>query len=255
MDLNNKNVAFVAGFGGIGYEFCKELMTRNLANLAVLDIADNPTALQNLQSINKATQVFFVRIDVGDKDLIRKSIKEVINRMKFIDVLVNGAGIVRDRNVDLTISVNLTGLIHTTMEVLPYMDKRKGGRGGIIANIASVYGLEPCASHAVYTASKFGVVGFTRSISDSFYYNLTGVAVMTLCPGLTKTPLIKEVLSNDTFDYSGELSQKIIDAEMQNAEDCGKNFVKAIESNENGAIWIADRGTLQKAEPKIFWRP
>jgi len=31
MDLNNKNVAFVAGFGGIGYEFCKELMTRNLA--------------------------------------------------------------------------------------------------------------------------------------------------------------------------------------------------------------------------------
>jgi len=216
--------------------------------------------------------VFFVRIDVGDKDLIRKSVKEVINRMKFIDVLVNGAGIVRDRNVDLTISVNLTGLIHTTMEVLPYMDKRKGGRGGIIANIASVYGLEPCASHAVYTASKFGVVGFTRSISvilydlqfrfikifvfkDSFYYNLTGVAVMTLCPGLTKTPLIKEVLSNDTFDYSGELSQKIIDAEMQNAEDCGKNFVKAIESNENGAIWIADRGTLQKAEPKIFWRP
>lgn len=78
-------------------------------------------------------------------------------------------GVMADRNIELTININLIGLINTTMEALPYMDKTQKGRGGLILNIASSLGLEPCGAIAIYSASKFGVVGFTRCLAVCYF--------------------------------------------------------------------------------------
>lgn len=136
--------------------------------MVVLDVMENPKAIQTLQSMNAKTKVVYMKFDVTDKNSIKTTFSQIVSMIKHIDVLVNGAGVIADRNVEFTINVNLIGLINTTLEVLPYMDKTKGGRGGVILNIASVLGLEPCSPIAVYSASKFGVVGFTRSLSVGF---------------------------------------------------------------------------------------
>lgn len=128
---------------------------------------ENPQALQLLQSMNKKTKVTYIKCDVTSKASIKNAIDQVVKLLRYIDVLVNGAGVIADRNVEFTIGVNLIGLINTTMEAMPYMDKSQKGRGGVILNIASVLGLEPCPPIAVYSASKFGVVGFTRSLAVS----------------------------------------------------------------------------------------
>lgn len=128
---------------------------------------ENPKAIQALQAMNTKTKVMYLKFDVTDKMSIKNTITQIVNIMKYIDVLVNGAGVIADRRIEMTININLIGLINTTMEALPYMDKSQKGRGGVIVNIASVLGLEPCPPIAVYSASKFGVVGFTRSLAVS----------------------------------------------------------------------------------------
>lgn len=140
--------------------------------LVVLDVVENTIAVQTLQTMNPKTKVLYMKFDVTNKTSIKNTISQVVGIIKYIDVLVNGAGVIADRNVELTINVNLIGLINTTMEALPYMDKAQKGRGGVLLNIASVLGLEPCSPIAVYSASKFGVVGFTRSLSVSIVSSL-----------------------------------------------------------------------------------
>lgn len=67
-----------------------------------------------------------------------------------------------------------------------------GGRGGIVVNIASILGLQPLAGCPVYVGTKHFVVGFDRSFGTPLFFNRTGIKVLTMCPGVTDTPLISE---------------------------------------------------------------
>ncbi|XP_037828558.1 alcohol dehydrogenase-like [Lucilia sericata] len=255
MDLSGKNVVFVAGLGGIGFEACKILMTKNLAYLVVLDVIENPKAIQTLEAINPQTKVIYMKFDVTDKTCIKNTFNQIVSVMKFIDVLINGAGVILDRNIELAVNINLIGLINTTMEALPYMDKMQKGRGGVLMNIASVVGLEPSPAVAIYSATKFGVVGFTRSLSDPYYYNRTGVAVTSICPGVTESPMSKNPKISDTFDYSKPLTEKFFSAPSQPASVCAEHLVKIIEMAENGSMWISSLGEMTKVEHKVHWTP
>lgn len=73
------------------------------------------------------------------------------------------------RTLAVFFSIQQTGLIHTTLLALPHMDKSQHGRGGVICNIGSVYGLEPAPATPVYSAAKHGVVGWTRSLAVCTY--------------------------------------------------------------------------------------
>lgn len=130
---------------------------------------ENVSAIRTLAAINPRTVVIYKKFDITDKAVIKNTFDEIVKTVQYIDVLINGAGVILDRNIELAININLTGLINTTMEALPYMDKTQKGRGGVLLNIASVLGLEPSPAVAVYSATKFGVIGFTRSLSVNIY--------------------------------------------------------------------------------------
>lgn len=70
------------------------------------------------------------------------------------------------------------------------MGKDKGGKGGVIINIASILGLQESPAAPVYTGTKHFVVGFSRSLGDSYHFNRTGVKIVTMCPGVTYTGLV-----------------------------------------------------------------
>jgi len=110
-----------------------------------------------------------------------------------IDVLVNCAGTgVMDpfeeltlEDIDRTIDVNLKGTIYAVKQVFPYMQEK----GGNIINISSMSGIRgiphPCNVNGIYTASKFGVNGFSECMQK--YLAPKGILVTTLCPGSTDT--------------------------------------------------------------------
>ncbi|CAD6992661.1 alcohol dehydrogenase 2 [Ceratitis capitata] len=255
MGLSGKNVIFVGGLGFIGYEACKQLMAKNMASFFVFDVLDKPENIKALQALNPKTKVYYTKFDITSKQSIKSALADVVAKVKYIDALINGAGILTDPNVELTMNINLIGLINTTLEALPLMDKNKQGRGGVIVNIASVLGLEPCPPAAVYCASKFGVMGFSRSIGDPYYYNITGVAVVTFCPGLTETPLKNNIGSKYTFEYSKKISEELNSTKTQKPEVCGAHLAQVVESHENGGIYISNQGTLAKVTPTVYWQP
>ena len=131
-------------------------------------------------------------VDVTDEDQVRRVVADTLTRFARIDILVNNAGIMRKAYVkdmsaelwDAVVDVNLKATFLCSKAVLPAMIERRSGR---IINIASIAGKvgEPTAS--AYSAAKWGVIGFTRSLAlEVAQYD---ILVNAICPGPIPTAL------------------------------------------------------------------
>jgi len=144
----------------------------------ILDRVENPTAIAELKAINAKVTVTFYPYDVTvPVTETAKLLKTIFAKLKTVDILINGAGILDDHQIERTIAINFTGLVNTTTAIMEFWDKRKGGPGGVICNICSVTGFNSIHQVPVYSASKAAVVSFTSSLAVSeetgipFYYH------------------------------------------------------------------------------------
>lgn len=111
-----------------------------------------------------------------------------------VDVLINNAGIcptgplaeTTERTIRLTLDVNLIGPMLGMQAALPLMREH----GGSIVNISSTAGLAGYADRVPYAASKWGLIGASRSVAREF--GTYGIRVNTICPGAVDTPMISE---------------------------------------------------------------
>lgn len=76
------------------------------------------------------------------------------------------------------------------------MSLENNGKGGTIMNIASICGLSPFFNLPAYTASKYAIVGYTRSLADKILEPKFGIRFILICPGVTETSLLKFVNSD-----------------------------------------------------------
>jgi ketoreductase len=136
--------------------------------------------------------------DVGEKEDIRRVVAAAVERFGTIDVLVNnagrsGGGVTAEIADELwfdVINTNLNSVFLTTREVLNAGGMREKSRGRII-NIASTAGKQGVVLGAPYSASKHGVVGFTKALGNELAP--TGITVNAVCPGYVETPMAQRV--------------------------------------------------------------
>ena len=144
--------------------------------------------------------------------------KEIIDEFGKIDVLVNNAGITKDtlflrmkeEDFKSVIDVNLVGTFNVTKQVVPYMTKARQGR---IINLASVVGVSGNAGQANYSASKAGIIGFTKSLAKELASR--NILVNAVAPGFIKTDMtnvLKEeqkqaILNNVPLRREGEAKE------------------------------------------------
>ncbi|MEU1433720.1 3-oxoacyl-ACP reductase FabG [Streptomyces sp. NPDC005786] len=137
-------------------------------------------------------------LDVRDAEAVRAFVRAAVERFGAIDVLVNnagrsGGGVTADIPDELwedVIETNLTSVFRLTREVLTTGGLRHRDRGRII-NIASTAGKQGVVLGAPYSASKHGVVGFTKALGNELAP--TGITVNAVCPGYVETPMAQRV--------------------------------------------------------------
>lgn len=218
-------VAIVTGAGrGMG-KATAEAMAKEGARIAVVDISDQRVK-DSADGINKAGgQAIPIRVDVSNSDEVKEAVGTVLEQFGRVDILVNNAGIGQVENFldgneerwDRIIAVNLRGPVILSRAVLDGMVERKRGK---IINIASIAGLIPCNGQVVYSASKGGLVAFTRSLAAEMAPH--HININAICPGHVETPLFakgRELLPPHLMPYYRQLESGIPWGRMGLAED------------------------------------
>ena len=191
-DLEGKKALITGASGGIGKEIAKVLIEHN-AEICIS--GRNHEELNALKkSLGKKCHV--VTCDLSKKDEIIELIKKADEFMGYIDILVNNAGITKD-NIFLRMSenewedvlnVNLNSTFNILKLITKGMVKRKYGR---IINISSVVGVTGGAGQVNYSASKAGLIGLTKSLSQEIATR--NITVNCIAPGFIETPMTEKL--------------------------------------------------------------
>jgi len=188
MSFNNKTIVITGGANGIGAS-CAEIFYKAGAKVCILDIDEQGQELADELGNNAQ----YISCDVSKKKEVQAAIKQIINKVGDIDVLINNAGIQRYSTVtetseaewDLVMTVNLKSAFLCSKYVIPSMQKNEQG---CIINVASVQSFISQNNVAPYTTSKTALLGLTRSIAVDYGPKIRCVAV---CPGTVDTPMLR----------------------------------------------------------------
>lgn len=242
MDLKNKTVVVTGGAVGIGYEI-SDIYLQNGAKLTILldiDEKQGQEAAKTLNSKHGNNKAIFYKCDVTkDLDVLWK---KITNTHKYVDVLVNNAGILNDTLVKKTIDINVLALIEWALKGWEHMRSDKSGKGGTIINLASIYGFRIDQFLPVYQASKFAVMGFTKSLGHEYNYDRSGVRVVAICPGFTKTKLTADPKTWDDQSITEDFSVFIKKQQWQEVDSVGKAALDIFKSADSGTAWLIEGG-------------
>jgi len=164
------------------------------ANIVIADLVTEAKAAEVITAIKKlGGEVLFVRTDVSDEASVRAMAAQAIDRFGRVDILVNNAGIFTEslledmpiEDWDRVVNTNLRGTFLCTRVLIGQMLERGDGR---IINIASQLGQIGGGAVAHYSASKAGVIGFTKALAREV--SRRGVLVNAIAPGPIETPLL-----------------------------------------------------------------
>ncbi|MBI2217599.1 MAG: SDR family NAD(P)-dependent oxidoreductase [Candidatus Rokubacteria bacterium] len=185
-------VALVTGGGrGIGRE-CVLALARKACAVAAAARTRSEVDRVAKEASALGVRTLAVEVDVTDAAQVERAVREVMDALGPVDVLVNNAGIAdsapftrTDRELwERHLRVNVTGPYLLTQAVLPGMLARRWGR---VINIASLAGLYGAAYVTAYVASKHALVGFTRALA--LEVSGKGITVNAICPGYVATDL------------------------------------------------------------------
>ncbi|MGX9937684.1 SDR family oxidoreductase [Advenella kashmirensis] len=194
MNLQGRRVLITAGGSGIGLAMA-HVFTKAGAAVFVTDI--NESALKTLKS--QLPQVHAVTADAGNERDVVRSVEQAVQALGGLDILINNAGIagptgpVEDITLaewENTLRINITGQFLYVQNALPHL--RKGTHPAIV-NLSSAAGRLGFAGRTPYSASKWAVIGFTRSLANEL--GPDGIRVNAICPGAVDGPRIQQVIS------------------------------------------------------------
>jgi len=200
MLLEGKNALVTGGSQGIGAAASLEL-AREGANVCLTYRKHDTEAKKYADEIREmGRKALAVKCDISSFAEAESVVKKAVDEFGGLDILVNNAGMnwdgvswkMSEEQWDRVIEVNLKGYFNFTRQVAPIFKNQKYGK---IINITSINGLRGKFGQSNYSASKAGIIGFTKAVAKelgAFNVNVNAVA-----PGLIETTMLKESDSRD----------------------------------------------------------
>ncbi len=193
MSLQGKNVIVTGGTGGIGRAMIEYFASKG-ANIVFSYNKDIDTAQMLENSLcRENSRIKSFQLNVQESDRIKKFVEFAITTLKSVDILINNAGIRRDKSLlymknedwQSVLETNLYGVFYMSRALVPYMLKQKGGR---IINISSISGINGMAGQVNYSASKAGMNGLTKALAKELV--AFGISVNAIAPGPVDTDML-----------------------------------------------------------------
>jgi len=229
-----KTIFITGGTRGIGEAIVKACAGKY--NVAFSYNLNEEKAINLVKELEKLGSIYAVKCDISNNESIKEAVSSVIKKFGKIDILVNNAGIsktgllidMEEEDISSLIKVNLEGPINVTKQVLDSMLSKKSG---CIVNISSIWGQVGGSLETVYSATKAGIIGFTKALFKEVAFS--GIRVNAVAPGAIDTDMMKEYSSSDIK----ELIEEIPVGRLGKAEEVA-NLVMTIINNEyiNGEI-------------------
>lgn len=191
-----EKTAFITGAGrGIGRQIAIRLAEDGF-DCALNDLNENDLAESKalIEALGRKCMVY--KADVSSSAEVEDMVKQIHADFGRIDVLVNNAGITRDgllmrmkeEDWDNVLRINLKSVYNCSKSVSKIMMKQKSGR---IISIASVVGIMGNAGQCNYSASKAGIIGFTKSLAKELASR--GIRANAVAPGYVQTPMTEKL--------------------------------------------------------------
>jgi 3-oxoacyl-[acyl-carrier protein] reductase len=195
-DFKDKRVVITGGTRGLGRAMALSF-ARSGARVAVTYASDNESASETKARLKELSDdCMLIKADVSVRSEVDHMIGRVVDRWEYVDILINNAGIIRDKLLvflgeddwDRVIDVNLKGTYLCSRSVVRLMIGRKWGR---FINVTSPSALTGRGSQTNYSASKGGIISFTKSLARETAR--FGVTVNAVCPGVITTSMTEQL--------------------------------------------------------------
>lgn len=210
MELNNKVAVVTGAAQGIGKTILL-LLAQKGASLVLCDINLEMAGETAREIESRGGSCLALKSDVSNFQDAEKIIKQTVEHFGSVDILVNNAGITKDNVLlrmkeeqwDQVMAVNLKGTFNFTKAAIRVMFRQKRGK---IINIASITGLMGNAGQANYSASKAGVIGFTKAIARE--YADRGITVNAVAPGFITTAMTDDIPEKEREELIKQIPMK-----------------------------------------------
>jgi len=257
LSLNNKKIIISAGASGIGWATAKICLSRG----AIVYICDiDAKSLKKVQKhpLNKK-KLFAYECDASDEYEVSDFFKQVSKKTKKIDSLINNVGVagptgniekLSSDDWEQTLKINVISHFYFTKLAIPMLKKNKGGS---IVNISSTAGIMGFALRSPYAASKWAVIGVTKTLAMEL--GKFKIRVNVVCPGTIKGDRMARVI-RDKAKFL-KVSKKIIEKDFLSMasmnswisqEDIGKmcSFLISSDSEKiSGQVFPVDGNTIR----------
>lgn len=210
--LNDNTAVVTGGSRGIGRAIAVKLAELG-ADIAVIATRDSDQAQDTIKTIEDMGRKARLYVcDISNIEAVNNAVSQIITDFGGVDILINNAGITKDKllmqmnedDISDVIDVNLKGSMYVTKACLRNFVRKRHGR---IVNISSVVGLMGNAGQVNYSASKAGIIGFTKSVARE--YASKGITCNAIAPGFICT------------DMTNQMPKEAIDAMLGNIP-CGR---------------------------------
>ena len=207
--LKGKTAVVTGGTRGIGKTRAGKFADNgaNLAIIATRETEETRKVIEELKS--KGIDARLYTCDIKNPEEVQSVAEEITADFGSVDILVNNAGITRDNllpslsimDIGDVIDVNLKGTMYVTRSFIRQFVRKKNGN---IINISSVVGLMGNKGQTNYSASKAGVIGFTKSVARE--YGRKNIRCNAVAPGFIATDMTDKLTPEQVQEISGQIT-------------------------------------------------